>query len=54
MPLLPNDTLDSEYREMCKKLFEDIEDRRNHFIKLEESQKQKYIILRNFFLCGLD
>ena len=41
MPLLPNDTLEVEYKDTCKKLFEEIEDRRNHFIKLEESQKQK-------------
>lgn len=41
MPLLPNDTFETEYKDMCKRLFEEIEERRNHFIKLEESQKQK-------------
>lgn len=45
MPFLPNDTFETEYKEMCKKLFDEIEERRNHFIKLEESQKQKFILI---------
>ena len=34
MPLFPDDTMDAEYKEMCKKLFDEIEDRRNHYIRL--------------------
>lgn len=41
MPLLPEDTFEIEYKEACQKLFEEIEERRNHYIRLEESQKQK-------------
>lgn len=49
MPDLPNDTFETEYKQMCNKLFEEIEDRRNHFIKLEESQKQKFFFLSQRF-----
>eukprot|EP00828_Plagiopyla_frontata_P027915 TRINITY_DN3619_c0_g1_i1.p2 TRINITY_DN3619_c0_g1~~TRINITY_DN3619_c0_g1_i1.p2 ORF type:complete len:152 (-),score=33.78 TRINITY_DN3619_c0_g1_i1:87-542(-) len=40
-PLLPEDTFDHEVKLMEKRLFDDIEERKLHFMRLEESQKQR-------------
>jgi len=41
LPDLPGDTFDNEVRETCDRLFMEIEERKEHHSKLEESQKQR-------------
>jgi len=41
IPLLPEDTYESELKDMCQKLFEEIEERKKHFERLESSAKKR-------------
>lgn len=41
IPLLPEETYESEYKSMVHRLFKDIEDRKCHYIKLQESHKSR-------------
>jgi len=38
---LPEDTFELQYKEMCQKLFDEIEERKNHILRTEESQKKR-------------
>jgi len=38
---LPEDTFENQYKEMCQKLFDEIEERKNHYQRTEESQKKR-------------
>jgi DnaJ family protein C protein 8 len=40
-PELPEDTFEMQYREMCQKLFDEIEERKNHYQRTEESQRKR-------------
>ena len=33
---LPESTFEPQYKEMCKKLLDEIEERRQHYLKMEE------------------
>jgi DnaJ family protein C protein 8 len=41
LPDLPPETFENEYKDMCERLFIEIEERKEHYTKLEESQKQR-------------
>jgi len=41
IPLLPEDSYESELKDMCQKLFEEIEERKKHFERLESSAKKR-------------
>eukprot|EP01016_Furgasonia_blochmanni_P047808 TRINITY_DN705_c0_g2_i1.p1 TRINITY_DN705_c0_g2~~TRINITY_DN705_c0_g2_i1.p1 ORF type:complete len:220 (-),score=59.30 TRINITY_DN705_c0_g2_i1:755-1414(-) len=41
LPELPEETFELQYREMCKKLFDEIEERKQHYMRTEESQRQR-------------
>jgi len=38
---LPEDTFEGQYKEMCNKLFDEIEERKNHYQRTEESQRKR-------------
>lgn len=39
--ILPTDSINSEVQDMCKKLFEEIEERKQHFDRLDQAYKRK-------------
>ena len=41
LELLPEDTINSEVQKMCKQLFEEIEERKQHFERLDHAYKRK-------------
>ena len=36
---LPTSTFEFEYKEMCKKLFDEIQERRMHYLRMEEAKR---------------
>eukprot|EP01017_Pseudomicrothorax_dubius_P031922 TRINITY_DN4126_c0_g1_i1.p1 TRINITY_DN4126_c0_g1~~TRINITY_DN4126_c0_g1_i1.p1 ORF type:complete len:232 (+),score=88.04 TRINITY_DN4126_c0_g1_i1:109-804(+) len=40
-PPLPEETFESQFRDMCTKLFDEIEERKQHYIRLEENQRRR-------------
>ena len=40
--LVPEDTFDDEYHELCTKLFDEIEEKKHHYKRLEEAAKNRY------------
>jgi len=43
MPELPKDTLEKEIHETSKRLFEEIEERKAHFQRLEQSNRKRFV-----------
>jgi hypothetical protein len=39
---LPNETFEDQYQDLCKKLFNDIEEKKEHYKRLEDAQKKRY------------
>ena len=45
LPLLPDETLEIQVKQMAKQLFEEIEERKLHYHKLELANKKRYIYI---------
>lgn len=39
---LPDETFEDQYRDLCKKLFEEIEEKKSHYKRLEEASKKRW------------
>ena len=39
---MPEETFEEQYQELCRKLFEEIEEKKNHYKRLEEASKNRY------------
>ena len=39
---LPSDTFEDQYKELCKKLFGEIEEKKEHYKRLEDATKKRY------------
>jgi DnaJ family protein C protein 8 len=39
---VPEDTFEDEYRDLCTKLFDEIEEKKHHYKRLEEAAKNRY------------
>ena len=44
LPDLPLDTFESQYRDTCQKLFDEIDERKQHYLRTEESQRKRYFL----------
>ena len=44
-PPLPEDTYATDYHQMCQKIFQDIEERKNHLVNLQQSTHSKKLQL---------
>jgi len=42
MAQLPDDTFDDQYKELCRKLFDEIEEKKTHYKRLEEASKKRW------------
>ena len=41
IPALPDDTFYPEYKANCRKIFDEIEDKKAHYLRLEEGAKRR-------------
>jgi hypothetical protein len=42
LSVLPDETFDDQYKDLCKKLFQEIEEKKEHYSRLEEASKKRY------------